>query len=458
MDMMNLDGVSGLTAKTQELIKQVDKKNRELADARFWFRDWSAYRERTFNEIEVEGGIKNVDAFNKTGREYMKQYLETYGPRENIEERVAQFQYEGHVKKYQESLKNYFSKVKEYKGALKKATKAVIKEEEGTNFLDNVFEDYSKTANGQFKQVRKLKIAEFGLPTGAKVAIGVGIAALAGLAVFGAVKAFQSLRNNKTTDKPQNNTTNADNSNSEQIIHTDNTEIKTDEVVTSPTIEENVVSSENTNIVVEQPVTEEIVTTEQTISEEQPEDITLNETETEVQVTEMLNSKEVIDVQTINTPVQSTTPSETRTVYEPITPEPYVVSYEQPVAIKPETTVKSDDAETRAAKRAAFEEAVKKIEATLTTEGIQCDEYTTVKNDTLWKISKNTLIAEGIEKPSHKEIIRRIALIAVLNNIENVNMLRTNQTLKVPSAELNAYIESNPEIENLLDMLSKCFA
>ena len=83
-------------------------------------------------------------------------------------------------------------------------------------------------------------------------------------------------------------------------------------------------------------------------------------------------------------------------------------------------------------------------------------EYTVVKGDSFWKIDEKTLKQEGISSPSSKEIIKRIALIAVLNDIEKVTeyTLYTDDNLIVPTSEILSYIESNAELNNILEMLS----
>lgn len=112
---------------------------------------------------------------------------------------------------------------------------------------------------------------------------------------------------------------------------------------------------------------------------------------------------------------------------------------------------------TREEKLAAFNRAIDKMKATLSTEGIECDSYTTVKKDTLWKIAAKTLQKEGITNPTPQDTTKRIALIALLNEIEDVNKLSVNQVIKIPSAELNAYIESNEEYSRLLSELAELF-
>jgi len=106
----------------------------------------------------------------------------------------------------------------------------------------------------------------------------------------------------------------------------------------------------------------------------------------------------------------------------------------------------------RAARRAAYNMAINKIKETLSVEGIECNSYTAVRGDTVSKIAIKTLKDEGISKPSASQINQRIALIALLNEMEDVNKLYVNQMVKIPSAELNAYIESNEELKQLLEM------
>lgn len=158
-----------------------------------------------------------------------------------------------------------------------------------------------------------------------------------------------------------------------------------------------------------------------------------------------------------------------QSVYTPEAPYPYTMetpSVEEKTEVKEET--KPTEAEpskeapvaaaTREQRSMAFNQAINKIKATLTIEGIECDSYTVVKNDTLWKIAASTLKAEGISKPSSQDISKRIALIALLNDIEDINKLYINQTLKIPSAALNAYIEANSELSELLNILAREYA
>ena len=125
---------------------------------------------------------------------------------------------------------------------------------------------------------------------------------------------------------------------------------------------------------------------------------------------------------------------------------------------QPAKTATMTDSLSKAEKRAAFNLAISKIKESLSAENIECDNYTVVKNDTLSRIAIATLKNEGISKPSRKQINERIALIALLNEIEDVNVLCVNQTLKIPSTELTAYIENNEEFSKLISEIAALFA
>ena len=60
--------------------------------------------------------------------------------------------------------------------------------------------------------------------------------------------------------------------------------------------------------------------------------------------------------------------------------------------------------------------------------------YKVVKGDNLYKIAVKTLKEEGIEKPNWKQINERIAEIALVNNINDVNRILIGQEIKLPKA------------------------
>ena len=59
------------------------------------------------------------------------------------------------------------------------------------------------------------------------------------------------------------------------------------------------------------------------------------------------------------------------------------------------------------------------------------NEQTITRGTTLYKLAVDALKAEGVEKPNAKQINDRIAEIALINNIDNVNNVRVGTTLKV---------------------------
>lgn len=60
--------------------------------------------------------------------------------------------------------------------------------------------------------------------------------------------------------------------------------------------------------------------------------------------------------------------------------------------------------------------------------------YKVVKGDNLYKIAVKTLKEEGIENPNWKQINERIAEIALVNNINDVNRILIGQEIKLPKA------------------------
>ena len=96
----------------------------------------------------------------------------------------------------------------------------------------------------------------------------------------------------------------------------------------------------------------------------------------------------------------------------------------------------SDDGKTS---QRAFNQA---IQTTVTKLGTKKDEltakytetYKAVKGDNLYKIAVKTLKQEGIEKPNFKQINDRIAEIALINNIKDVNRILVGQEIKLPKA------------------------
>lgn len=106
-----------------------------------------------------------------------------------------------------------------------------------------------------------------------------------------------------------------------------------------------------------------------------------------------------------------------------------------------EAEEKAKRAAAKAAQRESFVRGINKIKEKLSTEGVSQKDYTIVKGDSMWKIAEKTLKDEGIASPDNRQVLNRLALIAKLNNIDNVSTykLRPNKTLKVPgSAQENA--------------------
>ena len=102
-------------------------------------------------------------------------------------------------------------------------------------------------------------------------------------------------------------------------------------------------------------------------------------------------------------------------------------------------------AEKKKADRAAFDKSINKIKEGLSLEGVTSETYTIKKGDSFWRIAKNQLIAEGKAKPKNREIMERIALIALVNKIDSVTgkKLYPNKTILVPV--IGAVTPQNPE-------------
>ena len=119
--------------------------------------------------------------------------------------------------------------------------------------------------------------------------------------------------------------------------------------------------------------------------------------------------------------------------------------------------INSDIAE----RRRLFELAVNKARTQIDLSGVESESYTIVKGDSLWKIAKKTLVNEGVANPPSQEIVKRIAIIALLNEqIEKVTeyMLLPGKTLKVPNKATVAFIENNEEYSKILSILTEIYA
>ncbi len=475
MGIGQIDGVSKLTEATQKMIAESETIGTKASQARELYTVWEAYRDRVAREVSYNGAIRDVEDFDKIAQEYMDDYLKISSKSERYSGKM--FEFKGYRAKYKESILKYFEASKEYKKSLKHTARAVFRDPQGSNKLDDLFAEELNSAKNNFKFARRLKVGEFGLPAGLKVAKGVGIAGALGLLAWGAFKAYNYLYGTGPDPVSNYNPQETPETDIVTVADTvkDQTEQSVDTTAVMPVQEEVVEEPVVQETVVEQPVVQEEVVEEPVVQETVVEEPVVQEEVVEESVEEQAaEEKAPTQLPFILTfPVARKTISVEEDKYVPLSPFSYTMEYptvEEPAKIEdvkpaeppkeaaPKTQAKAVDSKTIAERRALFNEAIDKIKLTLSTEGIECDSYTVVKNDTLWKIAVTTLKNEGTENPTASEINQRIALLALLNEIDDVHKIYVNQALKVPSAELNAYLENNEEYCKILLELAELFA
>jgi len=479
MGIAQISGVNELTEATQKLIEKSSELGSKMSQASERYTVWDTYRDRVAREIALNGSINDVETFDKFAQEYMDDYLEITCKQTRYKGEM--FKFTGYREKYQDAIKQFFASAKEYKKSLKHTTKAVFKDPKGNNKLDEAFAYELNLAKTQFKSAKRVKIREFGLPIGLKIAKGFGIACAVGLAAWGAVKVYDYLfkpSSHKTNQiPPQYNTNPAQPAKMIPEVQASDT-VKSADSINEPVVVE---SQEQAQTIDEPIVENQAVKTEEPVVDEQVvEEQVVEEPVVEEQVTQEVIAENSVEEQAqIQMPTVLTFPAVTKTAepvkeaYIPISPFEYTIDYaainssaaensqpkQEADSVSDSQSTKVEDKKKqavseadRAARRAAYNMAINKIKETLSVEGIECNSYTAVRGDTVSKIAIKTLKDEGISKPSASQINQRIALIALLNEMEDVNKLYVNQMVKIPSAELNAYIESNEELKQLLEM------
>ena len=126
----------------------------------------------------------------------------------------------------------------------------------------------------------------------------------------------------------------------------------------------------------------------------------------------------------------------------------------------PKAAEQINNADEIAERRRQFEQAVDNARNKINLDGVESEIYTIAKGDSMWKIAKKSLVKDGVSNPVSKDVIKRIALIALLNEqIDKVTeyLLLPGNTLKVPNNATVAYIESNPEYSRILSSLADIY-
>lgn len=451
MKLINFKGVKELDSTTQELIKKADDAMSKYLETGNVFEDWRVFRSRVLSEIKTHGEIKDPTTFNKEAQDYMKKLWGQFHPEKDFTERASQFTYQSYEENMGECLKKYYQQAKDYKKALKAAKKAVIKDPEGTYRLDALFKKEFRDAKGMCKTLKRMNIEKFGRPLGAKIAIGAGIA---GLAILGGIAVYKLFF--KKDEAPADGDSKAPDNNSVAQVN-DTTQTETPVMVQEEPVETEIeaTTKEHSSAEVDTKVTKE---------ESSPANVEIKPAEQDRKDSAFVipTFSTYAPIDSIAIPVPFTTDSIPAAVIEPgeVDAVTKTVSEEPEVVVDKDAEAKLAE-EKKAADKIAYAQAINKIKEVLledeNVKNIATESYTTVKGDCFWNIAKKSLINEGIEKPSNKEINKRIALIAILNNIDDVTTypVRVGVTFSIPSKELQAYINSNPVLCALFEEAAK---
>jgi len=455
----NYNQTQELGAKTEAIMKKaLDGINR--IDAKASTMDiWQAYND--FRRDWVLSGFKTNDKnFNSKAVEYMDEY---FRGTVSVDE-LKSFASNASLDNYRAFIKDFWKDAKKIKRSMKKEIRIIDRDMNVNVDLFKFFSKKFRWVKSTVKDLEGLKeIEHIGMSKGTKqtiiLAAAMGVIGLGALAYRYLFKRDNNEKNNEEKKTQQNN----------NITATKN-DVVTDSVNTTPeTTVDKVIEEEIIQAAEEQKEPFVFIPPTYQYNESAlPGPVSTKpaskapETEPSEQTVEIPAKEEIADTKTI------VPPEEKQTVVQSTD------NKVEEVATADKQEIKISTEPTEEERRIAFEKAVAKAAETIDLEGVESEVYTIVNGDSFWRIAEKTLKKEAMiklnltdikdaPKPSNNEIVKRIALIAVLNqDDEKLRQLgvtkypvRTGNTLKVPSQAMLSYIESNPVYCQILADLAK---
>ena len=393
------------TAVSQDTVAMLEKAKAadEVLDAdKRILNIWKAYKFAA-NDAAASGIKGNTESYIK---DYIQNYFKNTNPIRNGElDNINSRTFEDGLRT---AYDNCVNNAKQCKIAMKNAEKAACNDINVGNDLYNYIYKNCVGSKNELKMFRLERFNEYGLTKNAKIAVATGIIAATALLTLGVVKVCKHFFGKDEAPAGNPNMPKADNTVS---VPVDTLQIQKSDTtaVDKGYVEEETVQQDSVAGTVAVPG----ILTENAAEVIAADTLKLVKTDAVTQEEEKNQTDEV----------EQTAKNEQQSVEE---------------------------------RRQAFELAVTKFKNILSVEGLKSDSYTIVKGDSFWKIAKKTLMAEGISNPTSNEIIKRIALLAIINDIDKVTeyKLQPNKPINVPSCEMAAYINGNREIGRALETIA----
>ena len=427
----DLIGISELSSSTQQLVNEAGTAGEKCGSAASIFRDWSQFKLRVSDELRTKGRISNAKKFDAVAQEYMEDFFRQFNEADAYE-KSKQFSISNYEEMYNKSLANYYKESKKYKKAMKAAQKAVCKDPKSTSYLYDMFTTEANTSKNTFRNIKKLYNDARGITRIKKfAAAGLTVGFLAG-AVYAGVKVYRTIF--KSDDISQEK-------NKKAVGYENSDNVKADLAavgISDPkSLEQKVVDAKNTPDVFYKFDT--IRTTQKTVKHSENKELSKAETNTNIENLYM-NQKKQISMG--ENPLAKTNEQNSKQIVK----ENSVAQAKEPA--KEQKTAMS--AEEKAEARKAFDKAINQVRQYITADGVTSEDYKVVAGDSFWRISKKILKAFGEENPDNRQIIKMIALLAELNDIDSVTgyMLRPNDIIVVPAVSEPEIYETESVEEN----------